>query len=233
MALFPVGHLDKSQVRNIAREQKLSTAEKKDSQGICFVGKVDLPAFLRQKLESRTGNIIEIPENLSIYSDYKEIINDHKHLPARLKEITAGFSYSRSDGTEVGTHEGAHYFTIGQNKGLNIGGRPEQSFVIAIDVRNNIIYTGQGQNHPGLYRKGLFIPPEDIHWLREDLKMAIGDTRDYLVRIRYRQPLQKAALYMKEVGLYILFDNLQRGITSGQFAAWYDGDELLGSGVIF
>lgn len=233
MALFPVGHLDKSQVRNIAREQKLSTAEKKDSQGICFVGKVDLPVFLQQKLESRTGNIVEIPDSLTIYSDYKEILKNDKFVTDQLKEITRSFSYSESDGIVVGSHEGSHYFTIGQNKGLNIGGRPEQSFVIALDVKNNTLFTGQGKNHPGLYRKGLFIPLEDIHWLREDLKMVKDETREYQVRIRYRQPLQKAELYMKEDGLYIVFDKLQRGITSGQFSAWYDGDELLGSGVIF
>jgi tRNA-specific 2-thiouridylase len=233
MALFPVGHLNKPEVRAIAREQKLSTAEKKDSQGICFVGKVDLPVFLQQKLESRTGNIVEIPDNLTIYSDYKEILKDDKLLPDRLKEITCSFSYSQSDGIIVGTHEGSHYFTIGQNKGLNIGGRPEQSFVIGIDVKNNIVYTGQGQNHPGLYRKGLFIPREDIHWLREDLKLMPGESKEYQVRIRYRQPLQKATLYMEVDGLYIVFDKLQRGITPGQFAAWYDSNELLGSGVIF
>ena len=232
MALFPVGHLNKPEVRKIAREQKLSTAEKKDSQGICFVGKVDLPAFLQQKLESRTGNIVEIPGSLEIYSDYKEISGDDDLSPDRLKVIANGFSYSRSDGMIVGTHQGSHYFTIGQNKGLNIGGRPEQSFVIAIDVKNNIVYTGQGQNHPGLYRKGLFIPLEDMHWLREDLKLTPGESRTYQVRIRYRQPLQEATLYMKDNGLYIVFDKLQRGITSGQFAAWYDGEELLGSGVI-
>jgi tRNA-specific 2-thiouridylase len=232
-ALFPVGHMHKTEVRLIAREQKLSTAEKKDSQGICFVGKVDLPVFLQQKLESRTGNIIEIPDNLKIFSDYREIIKDNILTHDRLKEITGSFSYSRSDGIPVGSHEGSHYFTIGQNKGLNIGGRPKQSFVIAVDVKNNIVYTGQGQNHPGLYRKGLFIPPEDIHWIREDLMLMPGQARDYQVRIRYRQPLQRATLYMKEDGLYIVFEKLQRGITPGQFAAWYDGDELLGSGVIF
>lgn len=233
MALFPVGHLNKPEVRKIAREQKLSTAEKKDSQGICFVGKVDLPAFLQQKLESRTGNIVEIPGSLAIFSAYKKISGYDDLSPDRLKRITDGFSYSRSDGMIVGTHQGSHYFTIGQNKGLNIGGRPEQSFVISIDVKNNIVYTGQGQNHPGLYRKGLFIPPEDIHWLREDLKLTPCESKDYQVRIRYRQPLQEATLYMKEDGLYIIFDKSQRGITSGQFAAWYDGDELLGSGIIY
>ncbi len=233
LALFPVGHLHKTEVRLIAREQKLSTAEKKDSQGICFVGKVDLPVFLQQKLESRTGNIIEIPGDLKIFSDYREIIKDDILTSNRLKEITGRFSYSRSDGIPVGSHEGAHYFTIGQNKGLNIGGRAKQSFVIAVDVKNNIVYTGQGKDHPGLYRKGLFIPPEDIHWIREDLMLMPGQERDYQVRIRYRQPLQRATLYMREDGLYIVFDGLQRGITPGQFAAWYDGDELLGSGVIF
>ena len=233
IVLFPLGHLNKSEVRSIAREQKLSTAEKKDSQGICFVGKVDLPAFLQQKLESRTGNIVEIPDNHSIYSDYKEILKDDKLLPDRLKVITGSFSYSQTDGMIVGTHAGSHYFTIGQNKGLNIGGRPEQSFVIAIDVKNNIVYTGQGQNHPGLYRKGLFIPLEDTHWLREDLKLLHGEAKGYKVRIRYRQPLQKATLYTEKDGIYVVFDKLQRGITPGQFAAWYDGNELLGSGVIF
>ncbi len=232
LALFPVGHMHKTEVRLIAREQKLSTAEKKDSQGICFVGKVDLPVFLQQKLESRTGNIIEIPDSLKIFSDYREIIQDNVLTHDLLKEITGSFSYAPSDGIIAGSHEGAHYFTIGQNKGLNIGGRPKQSFVIAVDVKNNIVYTGQGQDHPGLYRKGLFIPREDIHWIREDLRLMPGEAGDYQVRIRYRQPLQRAALYMREKGLYIVFDRLQRGITPGQFAAWYDGDELLGSGVI-
>ncbi|UCH15594.1 MAG: tRNA 2-thiouridine(34) synthase MnmA [Bacteroidales bacterium] len=233
LALFPVGHLNKTEVRKIAREQKLSTAEKKDSQGICFVGKVDLPAFLQQKLESRTGDIIEIPGNLTIYTDYKKISEDGDLSTARLKEVTQCFSYSQSDGMVVGKHQGSHYFTIGQNKGLNIGGRPEQSFVIALDVKNNIVYTGQGQNHPGLYRKGLFIPVKDIHWLRKDLKLKPGESKSYHARIRYRQPLQEATLFMKEEGLYIVFNKLQRGITSGQFAAWYDGNELVGSGVIY
>jgi len=233
MALFPVGSLTKAEVREIARQQKLSTAEKKDSQGICFVGKVDLPAFLQQKLAPRKGNIIEIPDNIPAYNNYKEALKNESHSTVHLKEIAGKFSYSPSDGIHVGTHDGAHYFTIGQNKGLNIGGRPMQSFVIGIDIKNNIVYTGQGQDHPGLYRKSLFITKDDIHWLREDLKLIPGDSKAYHVRIRYRQPLQRAALYMKEDGLYIVFTKLQRGITPGQFAAWYDGNELLGSGVIY
>jgi len=230
--LFPVGHLNKSEVREIAREQKLSTAEKKDSQGICFVGKVDLPTFLQQKLILKKGSIIEIPRDLAVYQHYKEIIKDKNHSAVRLKRITGKHSYSISDGVPAGKHNGAHFFTIGQNKGLNIGGRPEQSFVIDIDVQKNIVYTGQGKDHPGLYRKGLFIPLNDIHWLREDLKLFPGKSNDYLVRIRYRQPLQQAVLHMKEEGLFIVFKKSQRGITPGQFAAWYVDNELLGSGII-
>jgi len=233
MALFPVGTLTKAEVRDIARQQKLSTAEKKDSQGICFVGKVDLPAFLQQKLASRKGDIIEIPGNLPAYGHYKTILENESHSACHLKEVVSKFIYSRSDGIHVGTHDGAHYFTIGQNKGLNIGGRPRQSFVIGIDIKNNIVYTGQGQDHPGLYRKGLFIPNQDIHWLREDLMLLPGDSKSYNVRIRYRQPLQSATLNMKGDGIYIVFNKLQRGITSGQFAAWYDGNELIGSGIIY
>jgi tRNA-specific 2-thiouridylase len=232
MALFPVGHLTKSEVREIAREQKLSTAEKKDSQGLCFIGKVDLPTFLQQKLVPKKGPVIEIPGNLPAYKHYKNILNDKNSSADWLKEITAKYSYSKSDGTTAGTHNGAYYFTIGQNKGLNIGGKPEQSFVIDIDTDKNIVYTGQGKDHPGLHRKGLFIPNNDIHWLREDLKLLPGESNDYLVRIRYRQPLQQAILHMKEEGLYIVFKKSQRGITPGQFAAWYAGNELLGSGII-
>ncbi len=233
MALFPVGHLHKAQVRDIAWQQKLPTADKKDSQGICFVGKVDLPAFLQQKLSPKEGDIIEIPVDLPVYDHYKRITAKKSYSEGRLKDICGKFKYSRSDGEITGKHNGAHYFTIGQNKGLNIGGKAEQSFVISIDVQNNIVFTGQGQHHPGLYGKGLFISLKNIHWLREDLKLLPGESNKYLVRIRYRQPLQKASLYMQEEGLYIIFNKSQRGISPGQFAAWYDGNELLGSGIIF
>ncbi|MBN2610360.1 MAG: tRNA 2-thiouridine(34) synthase MnmA [Bacteroidales bacterium] len=232
MALFPIGHLIKQEVRKIAQEQKLPTAAKKDSQGICFVGKVSLPDFLQQKLKAKKGVIIEInSEN----PQYKHNQPAYAELPLpeqQLEQLCSAYSYTHEDGKIVGKHNGAHFFTIGQNKGLNIGGRPEQSFVIATDVEKNIIYTGNGQNHPGLFRKGLFIPAGEIHWLRNDLKMLPGENRDYVVRIRYRQNLQKATLYCHEKGIYILFEKPQRGITPGQFAAWYDGEELLGSGVI-
>jgi tRNA-specific 2-thiouridylase len=232
MALFPVGHLTKQEVREIARQQKLPTAGKKDSQGLCFVGKIDLPAFLQQKLSPKKGDIIEIPANLPAYENYRQISKEKAFSASRLKDLTAKFNYSRSDGELAGKHNGAHYFTIGQNKGLNIGGKTEPSFVISIDVEKNIVYTGQGKQHPGLFRKGLFVPAKDIHWLREDLKLLQGESKDYMVRIRYRQPLQKAILYMQEEGLYIVFNKTQRGISTGQFAAWYDGSELLGSGII-
>ena len=222
-ALFPIGHLQKSEVRKIATEQNLVTANKKDSQGLCFIGKVHLPEFLQQQLKTKKGDIIEIPKDSSIYK--KENGNS-------IEELTAAHIHTSKDGKVVGKHNGAHFFTIGQRKGLGVGGKIEPLFVIGTDIEKNIVYTGQGHNHPGLNRKGLFIAMDEVHWTREDLKMNIREERDYLSRIRYRQELSKASLKMKENGLYILFHEEQRGIASGQFAAWYDGDELIGSGVI-
>lgn len=223
--LFPIGHLHKTEIRKIAKEQGLASADKKDSQGICFVGKVHLPVFLQQKLEAKEGNIFEIPRKLEQYSlDKKD--------PDDLEALCAPWTYLREDGAWVGKHQGAHFFTVGQRKGLNVGGKVEPLFIISTDVRNNRIYVGQGQSHPGLFRPGLRILSEEIHWIRKDLRMTPGDIRPYLVRIRYRQPLQRATLHMTEQGLFILFNEAQRGIAPGQFAAWYDGEELLGSGVI-
>jgi tRNA-specific 2-thiouridylase len=222
--LFPVGELQKPEVRQIARDLKLASAEKKDSQGICFVGKVDLPTFLQQKLEAREGDVIEIPAGSGLYQEDRN--NE------RIEEIVKPWKYSREDGEFTGRHRGAHFFTIGQRKGLNIGGKAEPLFVIDIDVEGNIVYVGQGQDHPGLFRRGLKLNQQEIHWIRPDLKMIPGDESDFLVRIRYRQPLQKARLYCREDGIYIVFNHQQRGIAPGQFAAWYSGDECLGSGVI-
>ncbi len=230
--LFPVGHLLKAEVRKIAHDSHLPTATKKDSQGICFVGKVSLPEFLQQKLKSRNGITIEIREDHHQYNEHQSFRPSGTMSDDDLQYLASPYTYKPDDGLKTGSHNGAHFFTIGQNKGLNIGGRPEQSFVIATDVRKNIVYTGNGKNHPGLFRKGLLIPDKDVHWLRKDLKMTSGNNRNYLVRIRYRQSLQKATLYCREKGIFIIFNKLQRGITSGQFAAWYDGEELLGSGVI-
>ncbi len=223
--LFPIGHLEKSRVRKIATDHQLPTAQKKDSQGICFIGKVDLPTFLQQKLEPKQGDVIEIPRRFGGYLQYDPKNND----PVKLSKP---FKYQPDDGIIIGKHRGAHFFTIGQRKGLTIGGKKEPLFVIATDTRKNIVYTGEGHMHPGLYRKGLFIQGDDIHWIREDLQMNPGEEKKLLVRIRYRQPLQKASLITKDKGMYIIFERMQRGITPGQFAAWYDGEELLGSGCI-
>ncbi len=223
-ALFPIGDIIKPEVRRIAAELGLASAQRKDSQGICFVGKVDLPVFLQQKLQAKKGDIIEIPK--SFYS------SDHEKSVKNLNEVSADFNYKPTDGKKVGTHQGAHFFTIGQRKGLNVGGTPEPLFVLAIDVDENVVYVGQGQEHPGLFRKGLFIPESDIHWVRPDMAMKIGESKEFLVRIRYRQPLQKGKLVRESSGMFIVFEQAQRGIAAGQFAAWYLEDELIGSGVI-
>ena len=223
-ALFPIGHLQKPEVRAIAAEQKLATAKRKDSQGICFVGKVDLPVFLQQQLAARQGNVHEI---LPSWRGYGVERSDDD-----LAALSAPYRYTVRDGKKIGTHNGAHFYTIGQRKGLGIGGRKESLFVLATDVKENVIYVGEGDSHPGLYRRVLHIKPEEIHWVDPEQSMSVGERRRYDVRIRYRQALQKAELVCDEQGLYICFDEPQRGIAAGQFAAWYDGEVLAGSGVI-
>ena len=225
-ALFPIGHLEKPEVRRIAAELQLPTADRKDSQGICFVGKVDLPTFLQQQLEPKPGNVIEVQSEFMARKKHVE------HTTDNFKKLCFAYPYKPWNGTIIGEHRGAHFYTVGQRKGLNIGGHQEPLFILGTDVARNIIYVGEGTEHPGLFRPGLFIPAEETHWIRTDLQMQPGDERRYEVRIRYRQPLEKATLYQREEGIYMLFDNEQRGVTSGQFAAWYDGDELIGSGVI-
>lgn len=230
-ALFPVGDLTKSEVREIAVKLGLATAHRKDSQGICFVGKVHLPTFLQQKLNTKKGSIIEI-DGRSILRDSSSDIPESAVSDDVLRQWTVPMNFDHQEGKIIGEHNGAHFYTIGQRKGMNIGGHKEALFVIGIDVEKNIIYTGEGQSHPGLNRKGLFIRNEEIHWIRTDLRMNEGEYRDYSVRIRYRQPLQEARIYSRTDGYYVIFRNLQRGIAPGQFCAWYDGEELLGSGVI-
>ena len=220
--LFPIGHLQKDEVRMIARDLDLVTAEKKDSQGLCFIGKVSLPDFLQQQLQPKVGNIIEIP--LDYYSNRLE----EKELRYQSQKIR----YQTTDGKIVGTHQGAHFFTIGQRKGLAVGGTPEPLFVIDINVEENIVYVGQGKDHDGLFRKTLKVNIDDVHWVRDDLKISTGEKMEVMARIRYRQPLQKAILSPQVDALYILFDQQQSAITSGQFVAWYLDNELLGSGVI-
>ncbi|MFN3839338.1 MAG: tRNA 2-thiouridine(34) synthase MnmA [Cyclobacteriaceae bacterium] len=223
-ALFPLGELIKPEVREIAMKAGLATANKKDSQGLCFVGKVHLPDFLQQRLQPKKGKAIVIPETAAVYSNGQSI-ND-------LISLTRPYVYQQAEGEVIGEHNGAHFYTIGQRKGLNIGGQSKPLFVISTDTEHNILYVGQGESHPGLYRKGLFIPNPDEHWVREDLQLALGESRNYMARIRYRQPLEPCTLHKKEEGLYIIFERPQKAITPGQFAAWYDGEELIGSGVI-
>ena len=231
-ALFPIGDLQKSEVRTIAKELGLVTAEKKDSQGLCFVGKVRLPEFLQQQLAPKKGDIIQIPSTWQGYQD-KESSKLFECYEDELKYYAEKYHYSPTDGKVVGQHDGAHFFTIGQRKGLHVGGTVEPLFVIDTDTEKNIIYVGEGHAHPGLFRRTLFVKKEDIHWIRTDLALSLHQTMETMVRIRYRQPLQKATLYLNDSGLYIDFTTPQSAITSGQFAAWYIEDELIGSGEIY
>jgi tRNA-specific 2-thiouridylase len=228
-ALFPIGHLQKSQVREIAHQIGLPTAAKKDSQGLCFIGKVKLPTFLQQQLQPKVGKVLEVPDSAEYFPSAPELSEITEESLAR---ITTPFHFEPYMGKVVGEHQGAHYYTIGQRKGLGVGGKAEPLFIVETDTQRNLIYTGQGENHKALYRKGLFIAEEEEHWIRTDLALKPGENAHYDVRIRYRQPLEKATLYKTEKGIHIIFEDAQRGIARGQFAAWYLGEELIGSGVI-
>jgi tRNA-specific 2-thiouridylase len=228
-ALFPIGNLTKPEVREIAAQMDLITAEKKDSQGLCFIGKVRLPEFLQQKLQPKEGIIIQIDKNHPVY---QHSLPEGLSLEERLAFEANKIKYTPEMGKVVGKHQGAHYFTIGQRKGLNVGGTTDPLFIIATDVATNTIYTGLTSQHPGLFRKALFITNSELHWVRTDLALANGDSMEVMARIRYRQPLQKATLYQFESGMYVAFDEPQSAITEGQFVAWHIGDELIGSGVI-
>ena len=260
-AMFPIGDLLKSEVRAIAREADLPSADKKDSQGICFVGKVDLPVFLQQKLKSVEGEVIEVfesyyPDNPLHCLQQKILEKGEPYSDSELETLATELDYSdlqfetetyRSGKKHIkktrykthpyacvaGKHEGAQFFTIGQRKGLAIGGHQRPIFVIGTDISSNRVYVGEGENHPGLMRRCLRIKPEEVHWIIPSQQMEIGEQRRYEVRIRYRQPLQQATLMMRREALYIVFDTPQRSITPGQFAVWYTPDgEMIGSGVI-
>jgi len=228
-ALFPIGELTKPEVREIAAQMELVTAEKKDSQGLCFIGKVRLPEFLQQKLQPKEGTIIQIDKNDPVYSFEME---GELSAKEKLNFASRKMPYTPKMGKVMGKHQGAHYFTVGQRKGLNVGGTTDPLFVIATDVETNTIYTGLSSMHPGLFKKALFIEKSEVHWIREDLALANGETMEVMARIRYRQPLQKAVLHQFEDGMYVSFEEPQSAITEGQFAAWYLNDELIGSGVI-
>ena len=230
--LFPIGHLQKSEVREIAASQDLITAGKKDSQGLCFIGKVRLPDFLQQQLQPKAGDIVEIAAQTSREKMLELVTTDGKVDENELISLSRKRKYHPTEGKVVGKHQGAHYFTRGQRKGLAVGGTPEPLFVIETDVNTNTIYVGQGKQHPGLYRKGLFVTQDEMHWIREDLELEIGSTMEVMARIRYRQTLDKATLHRVEGGLYVIFEKDQSAISPGQFVAWYREHECLGSGVI-
>jgi tRNA-specific 2-thiouridylase len=224
-ALFPIGHLQKSDVREIARQIGLPNAEKKDSQGLCFIGKVKLPVFLQQQLQPKVGDIIEIPD---IFTD----TNRSREITDELVRLSNPPALKPDLGKVIGQHQGAHYYTVGQRKGLGVGGKALPLFILETDAANNIVFVGQGENHPGLLRHALRVSSEEIHWVREDLRMQVGEERNYLARIRYRQELVSSKLVMRNDGLFVQFDEVQRGVAAGQFVAWYAADELIGSGVI-
>jgi tRNA-uridine 2-sulfurtransferase len=228
-ALFPIGELTKPQVREIAAKMELITAEKKDSQGLCFIGKVRLPEFLQQQLQPKEGLIYEVVNDNPIYIQ-KSI--DFQSEEERLQAEASNINYTPDMAKLVGKHQGAHYYTIGQRKGLNVGGTKEPLFIIATDIENNAIYTGQGHNHPGLFKKALFVAKDEIHWIRTDLTLKTGETMKVKARIRYRQELQEAILHQFENGMYVEFATPQSAITQGQFVSWHLNDELIGSGVI-
>jgi tRNA-uridine 2-sulfurtransferase len=228
-ALFPIGELTKPAVREIAKKADLITAEKKDSQGLCFIGKVRLPEFLQQKLQSKEGEIVQVPNSADLYQREQPNFNSKEE---ELAFFATKYQYNKQDGKVVGKHLGAHYFTKGQRKGLAVGGTKEPLFVIETDVLENIIYAGEGKNHKGLYRSVLFVSNEEEHWIREDFKLKNYESLDVDARIRYRQPLEKAILHKVENGIFVEFQNPQSAIQEGQFVAWYQNEELLGSGVI-
>jgi tRNA-specific 2-thiouridylase len=228
-SLFPIGELTKPEVREIAQELDLITAEKKDSQGLCFIGKVRLPEFLQQKLQPKEGLIFQVDATNPVYNLEKpEGLSIEEELDFDAKKI----DYTPEMGKVVGKHQGAHYFTTGQRKGLNVGGTTDPLFIIATNVETNTIYTGLSSHHPGLFKKALRIETSEVHWIRTDLALANSEKRAVMARIRYRQPLQKAVLHQFENGMYVAFEEPQSAITEGQFVAWYLEDELVGSGVI-
>lgn len=231
-ALFPIGDIVKPEVRRIATELNLVTAHKKDSQGICFVGKVDLPVFLQQKLAAKEGKVFEIPPDCPLFTRDWSPAFAPDVTDEQLLELSEPYAFHPRFGRKVGTHKGAHFYTIGQRKGLNIGGFEQPLFIIGTNIEHNQIYVGMGAEHPGLYRSVLRVRPDEVHWIRPDRALQVGQSERFSLRIRYRQPLQQGTVVMRANGLYLVFDTPQRGITAGQFASWYDGDEVIGSGVI-
>lgn len=228
-ALFPIGELTKPQVREIAKEIGLVTADKKDSQGLCFIGKVSLPQFLQQQLKPNEGEIVEIFKDSPLFAEETPEFSTKEE---ELNFLSRKINYKKADGKVIGKHQGAQFFTIGQSKGLGIGGHKESCFIVSRDMEHNILFVGEGNHFPGLYKKALKIDNSELHWVREDLKLQNGESLEVMARFRYRQPLQKATLYQFEDAFYVEFEEPQSAIAEGQFASWYMGEELIGSGVI-
>ena len=220
--IFPIGGLVKNNVRKIAKENEIITAAKKDSQGLCFIGKVKLPDFLQQKLKSKRGDVILIKNSHEIFSS-NEAVNNYNNL-------SESYNYHKSDGELVGNHDGAHYFTIGQRKGISIGGRKKPLYVLKTDVKENIVYVGEGSDHPGLFRSALKVSKKKIHFINDD--KAILNNDDLKARIRYRQALQKVSVIEENFFYHFIFQEPQKSITSGQFIAIYSNYELICSGII-
>ena len=227
--IFPIGKLTKKEVREIAKKNNLITAEKKDSQGLCFVGKVKLPDFLKQKLTPKKGKVIKVDNNF--ISDDKEE-SDFESNKSYLEFLCSPKNFSETDGEFIGYHNGAFFYTVGQRKGLDIGGFKDPLFVLKKDIDKNILYVGMGSDHPALFKKALFISKKDIHWVRNDLTIESNQSMEVYFRVRHRQPLEKGKIFMYSNGLFILFDRPISSIASGQFASWYIENELIGSGVI-
>jgi tRNA-specific 2-thiouridylase len=231
-ALFPIGHLQKPEVREIAASQGLITADKKDSQGLCFIGKVKLPDFLKQQLKAKKGDIIEIASDSTLYANWALADFSQEYTISELEQFVAPLKYDKTEGKKAGVHNGAHFFTLGQRKGIGVGGYVEPLFVLHKDTKNNVLYVGEGPNHKGLMRNVLFMDNVEVSWLREDLKLTVGTILEVEAQIRYRQQYQKAKVIAGKDGLYMVFEKAQSAIAPGQFAAWFIGSELLGSGVI-
>lgn len=189
--LFPIGGLEKSEVRRLARQHELATSEKKDSTGICFIGERDFRSFLSQYVAIQPGN------------------------------------FETLQGKSVGKHMGTAYYTLGQRKGLGIGGAGEAWFVVGKDLERSVVYVEQGADHPALYCDDLVAT--DLSWIGEQPSLPFTCH----AKVRYRQGDQACTIRSIENGqAFVTFDSPQRAVTPGQSIVFYDGSTCLGGGII-